>query len=453
MAKTKTIYVCANCGNTSPRWQGKCPQCGEWNTLEEQTAPSTAKGSVDARPGRPIRLSEVKDGAIVRISSGITEFDSVLGGGIVPGSLMLLGGDPGIGKSTLALQIAVHMAKAGNSVLYVSGEESAQQIKLREKRLEIRHDLPVLAETNLETVLATLTSEQPDFAVIDSIQTLNSEQVNGVVGGVSQLSYATNSLMRVAKQYHIAILLIGHVTKEGMLAGPKTIEHMVDTVLYLEGDRFGSLRLLRTSKNRFGGVGEVGVFEMREAGLAEVPNPSALFLEHREQPLAGSATTATMEGNKVLLIETQALTSTSNFGYPRRTTSGFDVNRLQLLIAILQKSLQLNLANQDVFVNVAGGFKLDERAADLPIALAIVSSYNGAPLPPDTVAFGEVGLLGEIRGVSQLEKRLKECEKLGFKNVIIGGRQQALAKKFAKLKIQHLSNIQDLPKLLQMNLL
>ncbi len=442
--KSKTQYVCLNCGQSSPRWQGKCPQCGEWNTLQEQTAPTAARSMGNTRPGKPMRLSEVEKGTTDRVSSGVGELDQVLGGGIVPGSLIMLGGDPGIGKSTLALQVAMNLTKDGKSVLYVSGEESAQQIKMRSTRLSNKQDLSVLAETNLETVMATLANEQPDVAILDSIQTLNSDSINGVVGGVSQLSYATSVLMRIAKEYHIAMLLIGHVTKEGMLAGPKTIEHMVDTVLYLEGDRYGTLRLLRSNKNRFGSIGEVGVFEMREAGLVEVPNPSEMFLEHRDKPLPGSSTTATLEGNKVLLLEVQALTSTSTFGYPRRTTSGFDVNRLQLIIAILQKMLKLNLSNQDVYVNVAGGFKLEERAADLPAALAIISSYNGVALPADTVAFGEIGLLGEIRGVAQLEKRLKECEKLGFKNIILGGRGFKGAKDYPKLKITHISSIQDL---------
>jgi DNA repair protein RadA/Sms len=446
-AKPKTQYVCANCGHVSLRWQGRCPQCGEWNTFAEQAPSAAFRAAGNVRPGSPQKLSEVKEGRVDRISSGIGELDEVLGGGIVPGGLILLGGDPGIGKSTLALQVAMNLTEAGKDVLYVSGEESPQQIKMRSARLANAGDLAVMAETDLETVVATIGATQPDIAILDSIQTLNSAAVNGVVGGVSQLSYATSVLLRVAKEHHIALLLIGHVTKEGMLAGPKTIEHMVDTVLYLEGDRFNTLRLLRTSKNRFGAVGEVGVFEMKEHGLVEVPNPSAMFLEHRDKPLAGSATSAILEGNKVLLLEIQALTSTSNFGYPRRTTSGFDANRLQLIIAILQKILKLNLGNQDVYVNVAGGFKVEERAADLPAALAIISSYNGTTLPADTVAFGEIGLLGEIRGVSQLEKRLKECEKLGFKQAIVGGRSGLDAKKYPKLKIIHMDSIRDLAKL------
>lgn len=420
MAEPKKQFICENCGQTTPRWQGKCPSCGQWNTLKEQALSVIRAGNKSAvgTPGKPVMLSEVSGKETNRFSTGIGELDMVLGGGMVPGSLILLGGDPGIGKSTLALQLAGYLSAKNQSVLYVSGEESAQQIKMRNSRLAIGEDIAVLPETDLETVVATLASQSPDAVIIDSIQTLNSQSVNGVVGGVSQLSYATNALMRVAKENGIATVLIGHVTKEGLLAGPKTIEHMVDVVLYLEGERYGSLRLLRSAKNRFGSVGEVGVFDMREDGLVEVANPSELFLEHRDKPLAGSCTTAIMEGNKVMLIEVQALTSTTSFGYPKRTTSGFDVNRLQLIIAILQRSLKINLSNQDIYINVAGGFKIDERAADLPVALAILSSYSGQALPQDTLAFGEIGLLGEIRNVSQADKRAKEAKKLGFKNII-----------------------------------
>ncbi len=421
--KDKTIYICSNCAYQSQRWQGKCPECGEWNTFEEKRV-SGAKakpGRSGAALGQILALSEVGELKFDRISSGVSELDTVLGGGIVPGSLLLLGGDPGIGKSTLALQVALNMAGENSKVLYISGEESPQQIKMRSRRLPDGADIQILGETNLETILDTMVADHPDLAIIDSIQTLNSSEIGGVVGGVSQLSYCTNALMRVAKENHIAVLLIGHVTKEGMLAGPKTIEHMVDTVLYLEGDRFLSLRLLRSSKNRFGSVGEVGVFEMTNEGLQEVANPSLMFLENRGSALPGSCIAAVLEGNKTLFLEVQALTNPSSFGYPKRATSGFDVNRLQLLLAILQKSLRLELNTHDVYINVAGGFKIQERAADLPVALAILSSFKNRALPEDLVAFGEIGLLGELRGVAQADKRLKEAEKLAFKNVIIGG--------------------------------
>lgn len=421
MAGIKKQFVCTNCGNSTPKWQGRCAQCGEWNTLAEQLVKGGSSGSaIKIAAAQVQHLSEVSGRDHGRFSSGMGEFDQVLGGGIVPGSLVLLGGDPGIGKSTLALQLASNIggSKEGGEVLYVSGEESAQQIKMRSARLSADSDIAVLTETDLDIVISTVQTVKPKVVIIDSIQTLNSQSVNGVVGGVSQLSFATNSLMRLAKEQHVAIILIGHVTKEGMLAGPKTIEHMVDVVLYLEGDRFGNLRLLRSSKNRFGSVGEVGIFDMTEAGLVEVPNPAAMFLEHRDQPLPGSCVTATLEGNKVLLVEIQALTNTTSLSYPRRVASGFDVNRLQLLLAIMQKSLGINLSNQDVFVNIAGGFKINERAADLPVVMAILSSFYGQPITAGSIAFGEVGLLGEIRQVSNLDKRSKEAKKLGFTKLL-----------------------------------
>jgi DNA repair protein RadA/Sms len=397
-----------------------------------------------------VKLSELTVNQAERFSTGIREMDTVLGGGMVPGSMVLLGGDPGIGKSTLALQLAVNVSRAGESVIYVSGEESAQQIRLRSRRLVAQDDIAVLAETNLETVLDTLSIEKPHLAIVDSIQTMNSAQVNGVVGGVSQIAFATNALMRLAKEHHITILIIGHVTKEGMLAGPKTLEHMVDTVLYLEGERFMTLRLLRATKNRFGSAGEVGVFEMTESGLEEVANPSALFLENRGRHLAGSCSTAIIEGNKVLLVEVQALTNATSFGYPKRTVSGFDLNRLQLILAILQKHLNTPVNNQDVYINVAGGFAIDERAADLPVALAILSSFSTIPLPDDLLAFGELGLVGEVRGVSQAAKRLREAEKLGFAKVILGGQKFSdLDKKFTKLDIQSIDTVRQLLDLLK----
>ncbi len=449
MVKTKTIFACSNCAATTSRWQGKCPTCGEWNTLAQQEVMHTKNSAQKTlgQAGKPQLISHLKHEDFQRFDTGIAELNSVLGGGMVPGSMVLLGGDPGIGKSTLALQAAIFAQKDGKKVLYVSGEESAHQIKMRASRLEPNADVLVFPETNLETVMATLIAEQPDLAIIDSIQTMNSQEINGVVGGVSQIAYATNSLMRVAKEYNVAVLIIGHVTKEGMLAGPKTLEHMVDTVLYLEGERFTSLRLLRSNKNRFGSAGEVGVFQMDESGLVEVLNPSALFLEHKDTALAGSCTTAILEGNKVLLLEVQALTNASTFGYPRRTTSGFDLNRLQLILAILQKTLKVNLSNQDVYINVAGGFKLDERAADLPVALALLSSMENKPLPSELVAFGELGLLGEVRGVSQSDKRIREVEKLGFKQVVLGGRNTDAGSKSKKVRVEYLKSVLELKKL------
>lgn len=413
----KTVYICENCSFQSARWQGKCPSCDQWNTFQEQTVQTGKKTSPStgfAATAKPVQLSEVRQNKVSRLHTGIGELDLVLGGGLVPGSVILLGGDPGIGKSTLALQLANLLESAGQKTLYISGEESAQQIAMRNQRLALKQDLAVLAETDLETALSSVEQFQPAVAIIDSIQTMSSQEAGGVTGGVAQLSYVTNQLIRLAKRLHVAVVLIGHVTKEGMLAGPKTIEHMVDCVLYLEGERLGNLRILRSTKNRFGSIGEVGVFEMRDTGLMEVANASSMFLEHKDTPMPGSCVTALMEGNKTLLVEIQALTNTSSASYPRRVASGFDANRLQLLLAIMQKTLGINLSNQDVYVNVAGGFKVSERAADLPVVMAILSSYYGKAWPKGTIAYGEVGLLGEVRQVSQADKRHKEAKKLGF---------------------------------------
>ena len=416
MSKTTTQFICSNCGFTTSRWQGKCPECENWNTFAE-TVVRVVKSATSSLASKPQLLSENIGRNILRTSTGIGEMDTVLGGGLVAGSLVLIGGDPGIGKSTLALQVALNLSKAGESVLYISGEESGHQIALRSGRIDRSTDLSVLSETNLESILATLEADKPGLAIIDSIQTITSEQVNGVVGGVSQVAFATNSFMRLAKSLNITLIIIGHVTKEGMLAGPKTLEHMVDTVLYLEGERFTSLRLLRCIKNRFGSTGEVGVFEMVGEGLKEVLNPSALFLEHRSVGVAGTCVAGILEGNKVLLLEVQALTNPTSFGYPKRATSGFDTGRLQLLVAIMEKRLGVKLGGQDVYINVAGGFELQERAADLPVLLAILSSLQNIVLPENLIAFGEVGLAGEVRGVVQVEKRVKEAKKLGFENM------------------------------------
>lgn len=444
--KNQNVFVCSACKFETPRWQGKCANCGEWNTLHQEARFGSGQTKVGRKPGKVYDLSKLTASPSPRLNTGIAELNAVLGGGAVVGSVVLLGGDPGIGKSTLALQLAVNLAAKGHEVLYISGEESAQQIKLRADRLNARASLPVLADTNLDTLLATLAEIKPDLAIVDSIQTILSDEVSGTAGGVSQVAYATNALIRLAKSQDIAVLIIGHVTKEGLLAGPKTLEHMVDTVLYLEGERLGNLRLLRCAKNRFGGIGEIGVFEMRETGLVEVKNPSAAFLEHRDGQLFGSCITAVLEGNKVLLVEVQALVSPSHFGYPKRTASGFDLNRLQLICAVLQKILKLNLSNQDVYVNVAGGFNVEERAADLPVALAILSSFTEKCAPENCVVCGELGLLGEVRSVSQAEKRAKEAEKLGFASMLLGGKQAPKLPGAAKIKIKTIGRLQELLK-------
>lgn len=390
---------------------------------------------------KPVNLSSVDLAFSGRIKSGISEFDEVLGGGLVPGSLVLLGGDPGIGKSTLALQLALNLEP--EEVLYVSGEESAAQIKLRSSRLKTGEVLQVLSETGLESVLASVETFRPKVAIIDSIQTMYSEQASGVAGGVAQVTFAVQQIMRLAKSLHITFVIIGHVTKEGYLAGPKTLEHMVDTVLYLEGERFATYRILRCVKNRFGTTNEVGVFEMLASGLEEVKNPSELFLGEDTILASGNVVTSVMEGSRALLLEIQALTSASNFGYPKRTTAGFDNNRLQLLAAILSKRAGLSLSNQDIYVNVVGGIKIDEPSADLAVALAIVSSIKDSVLE-SAVAVGELGLSGEVRFVPNLEKRIKEAEKLGFKQIICPKTKVATK---GKIKVLQVRTLQEALKL------
>lgn len=413
MPKSQIVFVCSNCQYKAPRWQGRCPNCGQWNSFEQQRM-AAGGNSVSGIASKPVDLSGVELFNHARIKTGIAEFDDVVGSGIVPGSLILLGGDPGIGKSTLALQLSLEVDA---EVLYVSGEESVSQIKLRANRINKTHSLNVLAETDLESILASIEGQKPQLVIIDSIQTMYSQEASGVAGGVAQVTNAVAKIMRLAKQNHISFIVIGHVTKEGYLAGPKTLEHMVDTVLYLEGERFASFRILRCVKNRFGTTNEVGVFEMAGAGLVEVKNPSQLFLGEESIRASGNVVTAVLEGSRALLLEIQALTSLSNFGYPKRTTAGFDSNRLQLLTAILSKRAALNLSNQDIYINVVGGIKIEEPAADLAVALAIVSSLKDIIIG-DTAVIGELGLSGEVRFVPNLEKRIKEAQKLGFKKVI-----------------------------------
>lgn len=415
MPKIQTVFICSHCENRTPTWQGKCPNCGQWNTLEEKQEARGKSSGQAANLSQPVNLQAINAEDRKRFNTGIGEFDEVLGGGIVPGSLILLGGDPGIGKSTLALQLSMKLT--GEDVLYVSGEESVHQIKLRAGRISKSHELSVLAETDLEAVLATVEARGPKLAVIDSVQTMYSESASGVAGGVAQVTNAVQRIMRVAKRQAISFIIIGHVTKEGYLAGPKTLEHMVDTVLYLEGERFAAFRILRCVKNRFGATNEVGVFEMAGEGLMEVKNPSQLFLGDDRIKASGNIVASVMEGSRALLLEIQALTSVSNFGYPKRTTAGFDNNRLQLLCAILSKRTGLNLSNQDIYVNVVGGIKIDEPAADLAVALAIQSSVKDV-ISTGIIAIGELGLSGELRYVPNMEKRIKEARKLGFDKVI-----------------------------------
>ena len=423
MAKTRTEYVCQNCGRTSPRFMGRCPQCGEYNTMIEivvEKPTAAQRGGVSAPASKPQRLAEIEAETLDRIPMSMAEFARVLGGGMVPGSIVLLGGDPGIGKSTLLLQVAGAMAATSGPVLYVSGEESARQIKMRADRLGIKaEDLYLVTETNLEHILTHIETVRPRLLVVDSIQTTHTPDLTSSPGSVSQVRECANRLQALAKQTGIGIFLVGHVTKEGTVAGPRVLEHIVDAVLYLEGDAYQAFRVLRGVKNRFGATSEVGVFEMRDTGMVEVPNPSEAFLAERMVNASGSAIAVTMEGTRPLLVEVQALTSPTPYGNPRRTANGVDFNRLLLLTAVLSKRAGFHLAEQDVFVNVVGGLRVEEPAADLAVAVAIASSMRDAPVPADLAIVGEVGLSGELRAVSQLPARLREAAQLGFKRCLV----------------------------------
>lgn len=418
--KTRTIYVCNGCGATSPKWQGRCPDCGQWNTyVETVDTPRTSTPAVSLRVAQPQRLAGVDVDGLARHPVPLPEISRVLGGGIVQGSLVLIGGDPGVGKSTLLLQLSATMCASMSSVLYVSGEESVQQIRLRASRLgSIPENLWVLSETNVEAIGDHVETTNPGLVIVDSIQTMYTEEVQSAAGSVTQVRECTMALMRRAKGSGVPVFLVGHVTKEGEIAGPRVLEHIVDTVLYLEGDRFHQYRLLRAAKNRFGSTNEVGVFEMTQEGLTEVLNPSEAFLSERPEDTIGSAVGVLMEGTRPLLVEVQALTSHSGGGISRRTANGIDYNRLLLLTAVLGKRVGIALGDQDIYVNVVGGLKLEEPAADLAVAMAIASSALGRAVRGETVLIGEVGLSGELRSVSQLERRLSEASKLGFTRAV-----------------------------------
>ena len=422
MAKAKTVFFCSECGHESSKWLGQCPACKSWNTFVEEKQSVTKKGG--AKPRRasasPMNMSEISIKSEERIPTGIGELDRVLGGGIVTGSLSLVGGDPGIGKSTLLLQVCRNLVNAKRKVLYVSGEESAHQIKMRAERIGAFEDeLLLFCETILEEILEGIRKVRPEFVVIDSIQTMFSEELTAAAGSVSQVREVTAQMMRIAKEENIAVFIVGHVTKEGVVAGPRTLELMVDTVLYFEGEREAAYRILRGVKNRFGSTNEIGVFEMCADGLTEVENPSKMMLNGRPVDASGSVVVCSLEGTRPILIEIQALISPTSFQMPRRTAVGIDYNRVNLLMAVLEKRVGLQLGGCDAYVNLAGGMRLVEPAIDLGIILAIASSYKNIPLPEDTIIFGEVGLVGEVRRVSQGDQRIKEAEKLGFKTCIL----------------------------------
>ncbi|MBK8020224.1 MAG: DNA repair protein RadA [Chloroflexi bacterium] len=425
MAKTRTSYVCENCGRRSPRYMGRCPSCGEFNTMVEEIAEVAkasggARGRIVAPSSQAQRLDEVTFDQEQRIFVPISEFNRVMGGGIVPGSITLIGGDPGIGKSTLITQVSAILSQAAGRVLYVSGEESARQIKMRAERMAVKADeLYLLTETSLSSILEQVERIDPMLVIVDSIQTLYTEESESSPGSVSQVRECASRLQMLAKTTGISVFLIGHVTKEGAIAGPRVLEHIVDTVLYLEGDPFQAYRLLRSVKNRFGATSEVGVFEMTGEGMTEVSNPSEMFLAERVVNAPGTSIVVAMEGTRPLLVEIQALTSPTTFGNPRRTPNGVDYNRLLLVSAVLTRRLGLKLHEQDIFVNVIGGLKIDEPASDLAMAVALASSYFDKALPADMAFVGEIGLSGEVRGVAQLPARLNEAHKIGFKRVMI----------------------------------
>ncbi|HUG16285.1 MAG TPA: DNA repair protein RadA [Thermomicrobiales bacterium] len=425
MARARTKYVCQQCGLESAAFYGRCPDCGAWSslveTIDRKDSASHPRGSVaTATAGRPEALSSVRSADLSRRPVPLTEFSRVLGGGVVPGSLVLVGGDPGIGKSTLLLQVAAGLASGESPVLYVTAEESAQQLKLRADRLGVPHDgLFVLSETNIDSLLAAAEQLNPSIVVVDSIQTVFTDEIASGAGSVGQVRECTSRLMAYAKPRGVAIFIVGHVTKEGSIAGPRVLEHMVDAVLYLEGDRFHQYRILRGVKNRFGSTDEVGVFEMAESGMREVRNPSEAFLRERAGNAAGSAITVTVEGTRPILVEVQGLTTRSAYGNARRTANGFELNRLHMLIAVLTKRVGLSLGDQDIYVNVVGGLKLGEPAADLGIAVAIASSVRETRVDNRLVVIGEIGLSGELRSVSQLDRRLNEASKLGFNRAIV----------------------------------
>ncbi len=421
MAKNKTVFFCQECGFESAKWMGQCPSCKSWNTFVEEVKLAGATKHTDTRSMQaPTSLFSVTTLDLPRILTGYEELDRVLGGGIVPGSLVLVGGDPGIGKSTLLLQVMRNLVNAGKKILYASGEESLQQIKMRAERLGgFKNDMQLICDTDVDTVENAIMKVSPEVVVIDSIQTMSMANVSSAAGSVSQVREVTGRLMQIAKMNGIAVFVVGHVTKDGTVAGPKTLEHMVDTVLYFEGERSSIYRILRGVKNRFGSTNEIGVFEMKGDGLSEVTNPSEVMLGGRPKDAAGTVVVCTMEGTRPLLVEIQALVTYTSFNIPRRTAVGMDFNRVNLLLAVLEKRLGIQMGNCDAYINLTGGMKINEPAIDLGIVAAMISSFKNIIIPPDTVIFGEVGLAGEVRAVTMAEQRVKEAGKLGFKNCII----------------------------------
>lgn len=445
--KEKSVFYCKECGYESAKWMGQCPGCRQWNTMSEERITVSSKGSVakaDRKEAVLSKMSEISTAKEERVATGMKELDRVLGGGIVPGSLTLVGGDPGIGKSTILLQTCRFLGNAGHSVLYISGEESLKQIKLRAERIgTFTDDVQLLCETNLDIIEEVIKKVKPEIVIIDSIQTMYSEDVGSAPGSVSQVREATSVLMQIAKGLEISVFIVGHVTKEGTVAGPRVLEHMVDTVLYFEGDRHASYRILRGVKNRFGSTNEIGVFEMREQGLIEVENPSEFMLSGRPEGENGCIVTCSVEGTRPILVEIQALVCRTNFGIPRRQAIGTDLNRLNLLMAVLEKRLGMSLGDCDAYVNIAGGMRITEPATDLGIVLALVSSFRNRAIGEDVMAFGEIGLSGEVRAVSQMQTRVSEAKKLGFKTCIVPASCKDTLQEVNGVKMIYVSSVTD----------
>ena len=455
MAKGKqaTVFFCQECGYESSKWLGQCPSCKQWNTFVEDTVRTTpapgmrgagASFSHVSGKNKPVKLREIASGSEERFSTRMEEMDRVLGGGVVKGSLVLVGGDPGIGKSTLLLQVCRHLAEDKKEVLYISGEESLQQIRLRAERLGSFSDsLSLLCETNVDEVEEAVRKYTPAVVIIDSIQTMYQEQVGSAPGSVSQVREVTGRFLQLAKGLEISIFLVGHVTKEGTVAGPRVLEHMVDTVLYFEGDRYASYRILRSVKNRFGSTNEIGVFEMRQEGLAEVKNPSEFMLSGRPEGANGSVVVCSSQGTRPIMLEVQALVCRTNFGFPKRQATGIDFNRINLLMAVLEKRIQMQIGDCDAYVNVAGGIKVQEPAIDLGIVMAIASSFKNRAVPEDVVVFGEIGLSGEVRAVNMAQVRVQEAKKLGFSTVILPESNRAACQEISGIRLVGVRNVQE----------
>ncbi|HBF9263333.1 TPA: DNA repair protein RadA [Clostridioides difficile] len=447
MAKIKTKYVCQSCGYETAKWLGKCPECTKWNTFVEEIDQKSTKKEVfiiDKSSSKPVSINSIESKEEERFTTDINELDRVLGGGIVKGSLVLVGGDPGIGKSTLLIQVSSNVANLGKTVLYITGEESESQIKMRAKRLGINSEnLYIFAENNLSIIESYLESVNPELIILDSIQTVFSPEISSAPGTVSQIKEGTSKFMKISKKMGISTFIVGHVTKEGSLAGPKLLEHMVDTVLYFEGERYNTYRLVRAVKNRFGSTNELGVFEMRDLGLVELDNPSKILISEKPKDVAGSVIISTVEGTRPMLLELQALVSSTSFGIPKRTSTGVDYNRVGMLLAVLEKRVGLQIQNQDVYINIVGGIKINEPSIDLGIAISVASSFRNIPIDEDIAVTGEVGLTGEVRAVSFIEKRIAECKKLGFKKIVVPRSNYDVVKETKGIEIWPVDNLRQ----------